>query len=158
MAFQLDGRCRTRATHYQDAGQRSKHDRRGRYSQGRSHRGRIAVDEDVVDQLLHLAGYLSRQASWKVEASALAATNLEACPGGVADNWFWRTAPMMATPTALPSWRVVFKIPDAVPASTGVISRIASVITGAMTMPIPRPVKARGSTNVDESAVTDSAR
>src|SRR5215467_7122629 len=81
-----DGSCWTRATRNQNARQRSKHDRRDRYSQGRSHRGRIAVDEDVVDQLLHLVGHLSRQADWKMEASALAATNLKAGPRRVVDT------------------------------------------------------------------------
>ena len=68
------------------------------------------------------------------------------------------TAPMTALPTTAPSWRIVLKTPDAAPVSRGVTSRIAIVVIGAKTQPIPRPASISGGTNVCQLESGDASQ
>ncbi len=62
-------------------------------------------------------------------------------------------APTTALPIAAPSWRIVFKTPDAAPASWGEMLRMATAVIGANVMPIPKPEMMAGIVNVDHVEV-----
>src|SRR5262249_31966231 len=149
------------------------------------HCRRVGVHEDVVGESLHELHSLWREpgrelapplwprptSSPLLAASAKPLTKPWRSCGGSCDaavsalscralaSWFCSTAPAItALPIALPIWRLVFSVPEAAPLMTGGTSRIASVVRGAMVQPIPRPVTASGSANVNEVDVTDSTR
>ena len=71
-------------------------------------------------------------------------------------SWFWSTAPIAALATTVPISCIVFSTPDAVPASSGLRSRVARSYTGVQTpdMPIPIRMKPGRSAHRSPSALT----
>src|SRR5438445_10898071 len=65
-------------------------------------------------------------------------------------------APTMALPMTPPSCRIVFKTPDAAPASRGSTRRMVTVVMGAKVQPRPSPAMMNGREKVRTSALSDA--
>src|SRR5215510_5062716 len=57
---------------------------------------------------------------------------------------FCTNAPTAAAPITDPTWRLVFSKPEAAPAAGGSMSRMATVVMGGNTHPIPAPATRKG--------------
>ena len=53
--------------------------------------------------------------------------------------WLWKIAPSAAMPVAIPTWRNVLLIPDAIPARRGSTTLTDVEASGALTRPMPMP-------------------
>ena len=58
---------------------------------------------------------------------------------GLPPDLVWKIAPSPAIPVAIPTWRNVLLIPDAIPARRGSTTLTAVEASGALTSPMPMP-------------------
>src|SRR5215469_17611656 len=64
--------------------------------------------------------------------------------GRAAASLFCSSAPTAAAPITDPTWRLVFSKPEAAPATGGSMSRMATVVMGGNTHPMPAPATRNG--------------
>ncbi len=75
-----------------------------------------------------------------VACSAAAASPCARRPASVlAETWCWKIAPSDATPVAIPTWRNVLLIPDAIPERFAGTTLTAVDASAGLTIPIPTP-------------------
>ena len=57
--------------------------------------------------------------------------------------WLWNTAPRMAIPVAMPTWRKVLLAPEAIPLRCGSTTEMEADASTGFTMPDPEPGQSR---------------
>ena len=53
--------------------------------------------------------------------------------------WLWKIAPSTAMPVAIPTWRKVLFVPEAIPLRCGSTTEIEAEASTGLTMPMPNP-------------------
>ena len=72
--------------------------------------------------------------------------------------WLWKTAPRPAIPVAIPTWRNVELMPDAMPERAGATTPIAAFAIDGLIMPTPTPATMKpGSSAVHSELGVDAA-
>src|SRR5918994_2889577 len=70
----------------------------------------------------------------------------------------WKIAPRAATPVAIPTWRKVLLIPDAIPARNGATTPIAVEAIAGLVSPMPTPATRKPGSSVVQSSPTSIPR
>ena len=75
-----------------------------------------------------------------------------AASASLASTRAWKTAPSAATPVAIPTWRKVLLMPDAMPARAGSTTPIATEAMPGLVIPIPVPPTRNPTSSVVQSS------